>query len=85
MSCIIGNLFTELSPPCDVCGCNALVIHGMTITGHTATLTVTEAGFDLEAHKVVTELVKRLKEGRCVNCKEDRKRTESSRPNLTLL
>ena len=85
LSCIIGNVFAELSPPCDACGCTSLVIHGKTITGHMATLTVTEAGFDLEAHKVDTELVQRLKKGRCIHCSADKKKTGSSQQNLTLL
>lgn len=42
LSCIIGNIFTELRPPC---GGEAVTIHGITPTGHEATITLTAAGF----------------------------------------
>ena len=48
LSCIIGNIFTELRPPCDMCGGEAVTIHGITPTGHEATITLTAAGFDFE-------------------------------------
>lgn len=38
LSCIIGNIFTELRPPCDMCGGEAVTIHGITPTGHEATI-----------------------------------------------
>lgn len=38
LSCIIGNIFTELRPPCDMCGGEAVTIHGITPTGHKATI-----------------------------------------------
>ena len=34
LSCIIGNIFTELRPPCDMCGGEAVTIRGITPTGH---------------------------------------------------
>ncbi len=46
LSCVIGNIFAELSPPCAACGAEVLQITGTTVTGNAATLTVTEAGFD---------------------------------------
>lgn len=47
LSCIIGNLFTELDPPCAACDSDAdeLTISGRTYTGAQAVLTVTEWGF----------------------------------------
>lgn len=38
LSCIIGNLFIELSPPCERCGEDALTITGTTVTGNKGTL-----------------------------------------------
>ena len=32
LSCIIGNIFTELRPPCDMCGGEAVTINGITPT-----------------------------------------------------
>ncbi len=54
LSCVIGNIFAELSPPCAACGAEVLQITGTTVTGNAATLTVTEAGFDfvLEANEL---------------------------------
>lgn len=46
LSCIIGNLFIELSPPCERCGEDALTITGTTVTGNKGTLFITAAGFD---------------------------------------
>lgn len=48
LSCVIGNIFAELSPPCAACGAEILQITGTTVTGNAATLTVTEAGFDFD-------------------------------------
>lgn len=56
LSCVIGNIFAELSPPCAACGAEVLQITGTTVTGNAATLTVTEAGFDfLGFHTYLTE------------------------------
>jgi hypothetical protein len=56
LSCIIGNLFIELSPPCERCGEDALTITGTTVTGNKGTLFVTAAGFDfLGFHTYLTE------------------------------
>ena len=46
LSCVIGNIFAELSPPCGDCGAERVTITGTTVTGNAATLTITEAGFD---------------------------------------
>ena len=42
LSCIVGNLFVELEPPCDHCAAgDSLTICGTTYAGTRATLTVT--------------------------------------------
>ena len=48
LSCIVGNLFVELEPPCDHCAAgDSLTICGTTYAGTRATLTVTEYGLPL--------------------------------------
>ena len=45
LSCIVGNLFVELEPPCAHCAAgDSLTICGTTYAGTRATLTVTEYG-----------------------------------------
>lgn len=50
LSCILGNLFVEIEPPCEACASDAdeLTIRGRTYTGARAVLTVTEWGFRFE-------------------------------------
>lgn len=43
LSCVIGNIFAELSPPCAACGAEVLQITGTTVTGNAATLTVEQS------------------------------------------
>ena len=66
LSCIIGNIFTELRPPCDMCGGEAVSIHGITPTGHEATITLTAAGFDFEGCTEDTALLQRIRKARCI-------------------
>lgn len=66
LSCIIGNIFTELRPPCDMCGGEAVSIHGITPTGHEATITLTAAGFDFEGCAEDTALLQRIRKARCI-------------------
>ena len=59
LSCIIGNLFVELSPPCEHCGEDTLTITGTTVTGSKATLFVTAVGFDFEGCAEDTVMIDR--------------------------
>ena len=69
LSCIIGNLFVELAPPCDHCGEAGLTITGLTVTGNTGTLFLTSAGFDFEGCAEDTVIIDRIRKGRCINAK----------------
>jgi hypothetical protein len=66
---VIGNVFAELSPPCDGCGTEILQIKGTTVTGNAATLTVTEAGFDFDGCADDTAIIQRMRKGRCIYAK----------------
>lgn len=80
LSCIIGNIFTELRPPCDMCGGEAVSIHGITPTGHEATITLTAAGFDFEGCTEDTALLQRIRKARCIYA-GTREGNAKSRPN----
>lgn len=69
LSCVIGNIFAELSPPCAACGAEVLQITGTTVTGNAATLTVTEAGFDFDGCADDTAMIERMRKGRCIYTK----------------
>ena len=60
LSCVIGNIFAELSPPCAACGAEVLQITGTTVTGNAAKLTVTEAGFDFDGCADDTAIIERM-------------------------
>ena len=64
LSCIIGNVFAELRPPCGLCRCGQLVICGTTVTGEEATLIVTEFGFDFDGDP---DLIDKIRQRRCNN------------------
>ena len=72
MSCIIGNIFAELSPPCEECGGERVKITGTTVTGNAATLTITDAGFDFEGCAADTDAIAEMRK------KEHRQKTEIS-------
>ena len=64
LSCLIGNLFTEIEPPCERCGAaDVLTISGTTYTGNKAVLTVTEHGFTWEGDPAEVE---KIRERRCL-------------------
>ena len=44
LSCVIGNIFAELSPPCAACGAEVLQITGTTVTGNAARQEVERSG-----------------------------------------
>ena len=69
LSCVIGNMFAELSPPCEDCGAERVTITGTTVTGNAATLTVTEAGFDFDGCAEDTVLLENMRKGRCIYAK----------------
>ena len=69
LSCVIGNIFAELSLPCAACGAEVLQITGTTVTGNAATLTVTEAGFDFDGCADDTAMIERMRKGRCIYAK----------------
>jgi hypothetical protein len=63
LSCIIGNLFTEIEPPCERCGdADELTISGTTYTGNRAVLILTENGFLWDGDPLE---VQRIRERRC--------------------
>lgn len=64
LSCIIGNLFTEIEPPCERCGdADEITISGTTYTGSRAVLTVTRFGFTFDGDPAEVE---RIRERRCL-------------------
>lgn len=66
LSCVIGSIFAELSPPCDDCGAERVAICGQTVTGNAGTLIVTEAGFDFEGCADDTALIDKIQKERCI-------------------
>ena len=69
LSCVIGNIFEEISTPCAACGEEVLQITGTTVTGNAETLTVTEAGFDLDGCADDNDMIERMRKGRCIYAK----------------
>ena len=49
-----------------MCGGEAVSIHGITPTGHEATITLTAAGFDFEGCTEDTALLQRIRKARCI-------------------
>ena len=49
-----------------MCGGEAVTIHGITPTGHEATITLTAAGFDFEGCAEDTALLQRIRKARCI-------------------
>ena len=65
LSCIIGNLFTELEPPCPVCeGMPQLTICGTTYTGAKAVLVIGADGFYYDGNP---DDIAKIRETRCNN------------------
>lgn len=66
VSCIIGNIFAELSPPCNACGVECITISGTTHSGNTGTLVITAAGFDFDGNDADIELIAQIRKGWCI-------------------
>ena len=66
LSCIIGNLFIELFPPCDYCYQNEVAITGTVYNGERATLVVADWGFWYSGS---AESIERIRKGRCLHDK----------------
>jgi hypothetical protein len=63
---VIGNLFTELSAPCEYCGAEQVIICGQTVTGNTGTLIITDAGFDFKGCAADAILIDKIQKERCI-------------------
>lgn len=75
LSCVIGNIFAELSPPCEECGVERVTIKGTTVTGNAATLTITEVGFIFDGCADDTALIGKMRKERCIYAETGTKRT----------
>jgi hypothetical protein len=63
-SCIVGNLFIELEPPCEICaGTERLTLRGTTYAGRRETLIVTDYGFLYSGEEAD---ISAIRERRCV-------------------
>ena len=70
LSCVIGNIFAELSPPCAACGAEVLQITGTTVTGNAATLDrYRKRAFDFDGCADDTAMIERMRKGRCIYAK----------------
>lgn len=63
LSCIIGNVFAELSPPCNKCNGENIVLCGITPTGNAAALTIVKDGFIFEGDQMLIEAIRKR---RCI-------------------
>ncbi len=66
ISCIIGNLFTELTPPCRQCKTDKtsnIAISGITYAGEAATLTIVKDGFLFDGSP---ETIQYIRQRRCI-------------------
>lgn len=70
LSCVIGNLFTELHPPCAHCGENIIIICGTTVTGNAATLYITNGGFSFDGCQDDVSILERIRKERCVHARK---------------
>lgn len=63
-SCLISNLFTEIRPVCGFCGCDSVVLCGVTYEGTEETVVLREYGFDYSGDP---ETVENIRKRRCIN------------------
>jgi len=73
LSCIIGNLLTEITTPCDHCETDGVVICGTTANGNNVTIYITDTGFTIEGCITDIELAERIKRSQCLNVKSKQK------------
>lgn len=73
ISCIIGNLFLEISPPCGACGDDYITISGTAYTGERVEVKITDWGF---LYNGKAEDIERIRKGICLYDKSPRKETE---------
>lgn len=63
LSCIIGNLFAELYPPCGSCGDDVITISGVAYTGERVELKITDWGF---LYSGSAQDIERIRKGLCL-------------------
>lgn len=63
LSCVIGNLFEGLEPPCDSLKSEELTIGGMTFSGKSCTVTVHDGYIDFEGSE---EDIRAVMDSRCL-------------------
>lgn len=71
LSCIIGNLFTELTVPCGQCSTENVIISGITYTGEAATLTIVDNGFLFDGSP---DIINNIRQGRCIYVEQNRQK-----------
>lgn len=64
LSCIIGNLFTELTTPCGLCNEDEVIITGRTYEGEEVRLIILEDGFLFDGEE---DLISNITQRRCIN------------------
>lgn len=73
LSCIIGNLFLEISPPCGSCDDGFITISGTAYTGERVELKITDWGF---LYSGGAGDIERIRKEICLYDKPPRKETE---------
>lgn len=64
LSCIIGNLFTEITAPCGHCKDDNIVICGITYAGEAARLVIVSDGFLFSGNP---DTLAAIRERRCIS------------------
>lgn len=72
LTCIIGNLFTELRPPCNMNRCDgALVLYGITYSGNPGILVIRKSECEFAGSEKDAEVIKKkcIMERKCGHVK----------------